>query len=151
MGYYFIKRIPLVLIMVFGWALALSAQSNHRPSWIKNPPKPKKGNFYYRVTVAEGKNYENAYTKAFAMAIYESYSRLEGIAVSLNSSEDDIERGVTESISTVPGQMRLPINKVCEYEESRTSSMGIKLFVLWQVANDALVDPQFEDFNKCDK
>lgn len=145
------KKLTLVLVMVFGWALTLSAQSNHYPSWVKNPPKPKRGNFYYRVTAAEGKDYENAYTKAFAMAIYESYSRLEGIAVSVNSSENDIENSVSESISTVSGQMRLPINKVCEYEESRTSSMGVKLYVLWQVADNALVDPQFEDFNKCDK
>jgi hypothetical protein len=145
------KRIPLVLIMVFVWALALSAQTTQRPSWTKNPPKPKKGNFYYRVTVAEGRDYESAYTKAFAMAIYESYSRLEGIPVSINSSEEDIEKSIAESISTISGQMRLPINKVCEYEESRTSAMGIKLFVLWQVAHSALEDPMFEDFNKCDK
>ena len=82
------------MILMFGWALSLSAQSNHRPSWIKNPPKPKKGNFYYRITTAEGKDYENAYTKAFAMAVYESYSRLEGIPVSINSSENDIEKSI---------------------------------------------------------
>ncbi len=145
------KRLPLFLLLVFGWALALSAQTSHRPSWIKNPPKPKKGNFYYRVTIAEGKDYESAYTKAFAMAVYESYSRLEGIAVSINSSEDEIEKSIAESISTIPGQMRLPINKVCEFEESKTSAMGVKLYVLWQVANNALEDPLFENFNKCDK
>ena len=145
------KRPLLVLLMVFGWALALSAQTSHRPSWIKSPPKPKKGNFYYRVTVAEGADYEKAYTKAFAMAVYESYSRLEGIAVSINSSEDEIEKSIGESITTVSGQMRLPINKVYEFEERRTSAMGVKLYVLWQVANNALEDPLFEDFNKCDK
>lgn len=144
------KKLILSVMLTIGWVLALNAQPSSHPKWIDNPPTPKKGNFYYRVTMAEGRDYNSAYSKAFAMAVYESYSRLKGIAVSVNASEDDIEKKVTDAITTVSGgQMQLPLNKVCEYEEKTTSSMGVRLYVLWQVANNALDDPQFENFNKC--
>lgn len=131
-----------------GWALEANAQA---PYWVKRLPTPKSGNFYYRVTIAEGRNYKDAYAEAFAMAIYESYSKLSGIAVTIGSDQQSIKDGIIEAISTIgEGQMRLPINKVCEYEERVVTSSKIRLYVLWQVANSALVDPQFEDFNKCE-
>lgn len=131
-----------------GWALVSSAQA---PYWVKRLPIPKSGNFYYRVTIAEGRNYKDAYAEAFAMAVYESYSKLSGIAVTIGSDQQSIKEGVVEAISSADeGQMRLPINKVCEYEERLVTSNKIRLFVLWQVANNALDDPQFENFNKCD-
>ena len=134
--------------MVVGWALASNAQA---PYWVKRLPTPKSGNFYYRVTIAEGRNYKDAYAEAFAMAIYESYSKLKGVAVSINSDRQSIKDGVLEAISSADnGQMQLPINKVCEYEERTVTSSKIRLYVLWQVANSALVDPRFEDFDKCE-
>lgn len=142
------KRLFLAMVLVMGWALTSNAQA---PYWVKRLPVPKSGNFYYRVTIAEGRNYKDAYTEAFAMAIYESYSKLKGISVSINSDQQTIKEGVVEAISTVDeGQMRLPINKVCEYEERVITSNKIRLYVLWQVANSALVDPKFEDFYKCE-
>lgn len=131
-----------------GWALEINAQA---PYWIKRLPVPKSGNFYYRVTIAEGRNYKDAYAEAFAMAVYESYSKLSGIAVSIGSDQQSIKDGVVEAISTIEdGQMRLPINKVCEYEERVVTSNKVRLYVLWQVANNALDEPQFENFNKCE-
>lgn len=131
-----------------GWALEANAQA---PYWVKRLPKPKSGNFYYRVTIAEGRNYKDAYAEAFSMAVYESYSKLSGIAVSIGSDQQSIKEGVVEAISTIEeGQMRLPINKVCEYEERVVTSNKVRLYVLWQVANNALDEPQFENFNKCE-
>lgn len=142
------KRLMLIMALVMGWALASNAQA---PYWVKKMPTPKSGNFYYRVTIAEGRNYKDAYAEAFAMAIYESYSKLSGIAVSIGSDQQSIKEGVVDAISTVDeGQMRLPINKVCEYEERVITSNKLRLYVLWQVANSVLTDPQFENFNKCE-
>lgn len=142
------KRFVLIAVLVMGWALASSAQA---PYWVKRLPVPQSGNFYYRVTIADGRNYKDAYAEAFAMAIYESYSKLKGVAVSINSDQQTIKDGVLEAISSADnGQMQLPINKVCEYEERTVTSNKIRLYVLWQVANSALADPQFEDFNKCE-
>ena len=130
-----------------GLAFKMGAQT---PYWVKNLPKPTSGNFYYRVTMAEGKTYKEAYTDSFAMAIYESYSKLSGVSVKINSEEETIKEGVMQSISSDAGFMQLPINKVCEYEEKLRTSNKIRLYVLWQVANSALVDPQFESFTKCE-
>ena len=142
------KRLVLIVALVMGWALVSIAQA---PYWVNRLPVPKSGNFYYRVTIAEGRNYKDAYAEAFAMAVYESYSKLSGIAVTIGSDQQAIKEGVVEAISTAnEGQMRLPINKVCEYEERVVTSNKIRLYVLWQVANSALADPQFENFNKCD-
>ena len=142
------KRIVVILALIMGWALASNAQT---PYWVRRLPVPKSGNFYYRVTIAEGRNYKDAYAEAFAMAVYESYSRLSGIAVSIGSDEQSIKDGVVEAISTIEeGQMRLPINKVCEYEERVVTSNKVRLYVLWQVANNAIDAPQFENFNKCE-
>lgn len=141
------KRICLFFVLLMVWALESNAQT---PYWVKRLPKPKSGNFYYRVTIAEGSNYKEAYAQAFAMAVYESYSKLKGIAVNINSDQQTIKEGIEDAISTAdPGQMRLPINKVCEYQEKPVTSRNIRLYVLWQVANNALEDPQFEEFNKC--
>lgn len=142
------KRAVVILTLILGWALVSNAQA---PYWVKRLPVPKSGSFYYRVTVAEGRNYKDAYAEAFAMAVYESYSKLKGIAVNINSDQQTIKEGVVDAISSAdPGQMRLPINKVCEYEERVVTSNKTRLYVLWQVANSALEDPRFEYFNKCE-
>lgn len=142
------KRLMLIMALTMAWALSSNAQA---PYWVKRLPTPRSGNFYYRVTVAESRNYKEAYAEAFAMAIYESYSKLKGIAVSIDSDQQTIKEGIVETISSSDnGQMRLPINKVCEYEERVVTSNKIRLYVLWQVANSAALDPQFEIFNKCD-
>ena len=143
-----VRRIIATIVLAMAWALVSNAQA---PYWVKRLPAPKSGNFYYRVTIAEGRTYKDAYAEAFAMAIYESYSKLKGIAVNINSDQQTIKDGVVDAISTIDeGQMRLPINKVCEYEERVITSNKIRLYVLWQVANNALTDPQFENFNKCE-
>ncbi len=142
------KRLFFSMLFITTWALAANAQA---PYWVKHVPSAKNGNFYYRVTVAEGNDYLDAYSQAFAMAVYESYSKLRGIAVDINSSQQSIKESVAEAVSSPQcEQMRLPINKVCDYSERALTSGKLRLYVLWQVANSALEDPKFEDFNKCE-
>lgn len=142
------KRLLFILFIATTWALPVSAQA---PYWVNRPPIPKCGNFYYRVTVVEGNDYLDAYSEAFAMAVFESYSKLRGIAVDINSSQQSIKEGIAEAVSSPQNvQMRIPINKVCDYSERALTSGKLRLYVLWQVANNALEDPKFEDFNKCE-
>lgn len=143
------KRFTFLFAMVFVWALAISAQTKP-PRWIKHLPKPSKhGNYYYRVTSAEGRTYQEAYTKAFNTAIYESYSKISGISTNINGTQES-NNEVHDVITTDPSQVKLPINKVCEYEERVITTGRKKLYVLWQVANSALEDPKFDDYDKCD-
>lgn len=142
------RRFLFVITIIMTWVFEINAQV---PYWVKRVPTPKSGNFYYRVTIAEGRNYKDAYAEAFAMAVYESYSKLTGIGVNINTSnQQTIKNGVIDAISTDSGQVKLPINKVCEYEERVVTSNRIKLYVLWQVANNSLDDPEFENFTKCE-
>lgn len=141
------RRIALITMLFIGWALECNAQ---RPYWVKKLPETNNGNFYYRATMAEGYTYKDAYAEAFAIAIYESYSKLVGVKVQINSDEKTIKEGVMAAISSVDDYIQLPINKVCEYEERVGTSNKIRLYVLWQVADNALIDPKFENFTKCE-
>lgn len=133
------------------WGLGLSAQTivYNRPHWITNPPvAKKKAAYYYRVTYAEARTYQEAYSKAFATAILESAWKL-GVAVDVNSNAESLQRDIVQSINVDNRQMKIPVNKVCEYHEERASSMNICLYVLWQVAKYGNVDPEFDDYCNC--
>ena len=142
----------LLFVIILGWALNLNAQSYtgfDSPRWAKQIPTPKEGkNFYYRVTISEGKTYDDAYATAYAMAIYESYSKLLGIDVKINSDLESIKDGVSHVITTNPDTMRLPINKVCVkiYQTHKRVEKPILLYVLWQVASTTLEDVIFENY-----
>lgn len=143
------KRL-VFLLMTMVWAFNLSAQTivPNRPSWITHlPVAKKKAGYYYRVTTAEARTYQQAYSKAFATAILESAWKM-GVAVDVNSNAEAIQQNISESINVDNRQMRIPLNKVCEFVEE-TASMDIRIFVLWQVAKSGNVDPQFDDFCNC--
>ena len=51
----FLLIIIAILMPAFGWALGM-------PKWVKHLPQAGNDTYYYRVTKAEGENYELAYT-----------------------------------------------------------------------------------------
>lgn len=120
------------------------------PAWINRVPSSNSETFYYRVTQAEGKDYNEAYTKAFAMAVLESQWKL-GVRVHKNDNFEEIQNNISNSINVEIKNMNLPINKVCEYEKNMGSSNKIRLYVLWQVARYGNEEPNFEEFTNCDR
>lgn len=122
----------LLLIFFITMAAGLQAQ---RPSWTTQLPSSIGKPFYYRTTSAEGANYDEAYSKAFAKAIEESAWKM-GVAVK-------------DGTQIVGQSMRIPMNKVCEYEEKLTGRVGVRVYLLWQVARNGISDPDFEEFNNC--
>lgn len=118
------------------------------PYWVGQLPKSQNKTYYYRVTKAEGKTYEEAYTKAFSMAILESSWKL-GVIVDPTATEQTIEQTITSSLNIQNDVLVLPLNKVCEYEMKTGNK--ITLYVLWQVARYGNVEPRFEDFTECEK
>ena len=118
------------------------------PYWVTNIPKSTSNTYYYRVTKAEGKSYEDAYTKAFAMAILESSWKL-GVTVNPSASAQTVEQSISSALNIENDAMVLPLNKVCEYEMK--AGTKITLYILWQVARYGNVDPVFEDFSECEK
>ena len=136
----------LVLFLTFlmpalGWALGM-------PSWVKHLPKANNDTYYYRVTKAEGKDYEQAYTKAFSMAILESQWKL-GVKVSKQDDAKTIEESLKQDLTLKSSNMNLPMNKVCEYEQASPNG-GIILYCLWQVATYGNVKAEFENYLDCE-
>ncbi len=143
-----ILRLSYTVIGIFVLNI-LHAQIATTPYWVTKLPKAETENYYYRVTTAEGKDYNEAYTKAFSFAILESQWKL-GVKVKKAEDVNQIEKGLTESINVQSQNMNLPLNKVCEYIEPIHTSKGVRLYVLWQVARYGNVDPKFKDFTECE-
>ena len=142
------KRAVLFIVFV-GWAFVLSAQPSRLPSWITKKPKPSNTTYYYRVTLGEGINYDKAYANAFAKAILESSWKL-GVPVDNQDDLKTVEDGVYDNITIGKTQMNLALNKVCEHMEPLQAKVGVKVYILWQVASSGLVSPFFDDFNDCE-
>lgn len=141
-------RIVIITIMVLlsptiAWAIG-------EPVWLKHLPKPNNDTYYYRVTKAEGHTYEEAYTKAFSMAILESQWKI-GVKVNKSSNLQTIEETITSDLNLQSSNMILPLNKVCEYEKASPNiSNGVVLYILWQVARYGNVKTEFEDYLDCE-
>lgn len=129
------------LLPTFTWAIGM-------PSWVKHLPKAGNETYYYRVTKAEGADYEQAYTKAFSMAILESQWKL-GVKLTKTEDVQTIENTLQQDLSLKSSNMNLPINKVCEYEQT-SSNGGVLLYCLWQVATYGNVKAEFENFLDCE-
>lgn len=141
-------RIVIITIMVLlsptiAWAIG-------EPVWLKHLPKPNNDTYYYRVTKAEGKTYEEAYTKAFSMAILESQWKI-GVKVTKSNNLQTIEETITSDLNLRSSNMNLPLNKVCEYEKASPNiANGVVLYILWQVARYGNVKTEFEDYLDCE-
>lgn len=133
--------ISLFLMPAFGWALGM-------PKWIKHLPKAGNDTYYYRVTKAEGSTYEDAYIKAFSMAILESQWKL-GVKVTKTEDSRTIEQSLQKDLTLKSSNMNLPMNKVCEYEQASPNG-GIILYCLWQVASYGNVKAEFENYLDCE-
>jgi hypothetical protein len=130
-------------------ALSASAQTSALPSWVKHLPKaPRKAMYYYRVTTAEARTYEQAYAKAFATAIQESRWKM-GVVVDLNASEEQYANDILTNINVQSSQIRLQLNKACEHIATNSYNMNTRVYILWQVAKYGNVDPQFDEFTDC--
>lgn len=141
-------RIVIITIMVLlsptiAWAIG-------EPVWLKHLPKPNNDTYYYRVTKAEGQTYEEAYTKAFSMAILESQWKI-GVKVNKSDNLQTIEKTITSDLNLQSSNMILPLNKVCEYEKASPNiANGVVLYILWQVARYGNVKTEFEDYLDCE-
>lgn len=125
----------------FTWALGI-------PRWVKHLPKPSDDTYYYRVTKADAKTYNDAYVRAFSMAILESQWKM-GVKMDKDNDLHSIEQTINADLNIRNSTMNLPINKVCEYEQASPNG-GIILYLLWQVASYGNVKPNFEPYLDCE-
>ena len=140
------------IVFLLAVAMNMTAQPGRmKPYWITQLPVANTQNhYYYRVTMAEGTSYDNAYAKAFAKAIMEAKWKI-GVRVDFSDDISSLENSVTEGISVGHQSVEIPMNKVCDFWEEVHDRTGnsIRIYVLWQVAEDASHCPKFDDFTKC--
>lgn len=139
------KFLNLILCVFLSTGIALPMG---KPSWIKKLPKPTNSTYYFRVTKADGKNYEEAYKKAFSMSILES-SWKRGLEVTPDADSKTIEETINSNLNLKGIPENIAINKVCEYDEFSPNG-GIMLYILWQVAETGIRIPKFDDFTECE-
>lgn len=142
-------RLTFLLFILLCWALGVNAQHDNFPSWVSKRPVSEKKSYYYRVTIGEGENYDKAYAKAFARAIMESSWKL-GVEVKTTDDLQTIENNITSNVEVVSSRMTLPMNKVCEYIEPLSGRMGVRIYILWQVARQGNIAPDFDEFLNCE-
>lgn len=145
------KRLLSILLLCLPIA-AFAQIDRDMPQWVTQiPPANPQKHFYYRVTMGEGENYDKAYANAFAKVIMEAKWKL-GARVNVSDDMAALEGQVTSAINIEEQSMSIPINKVCDYWEEfhpGTSKKQIRLYILWQVADDGRFEPRFEDFTNC--
>lgn len=120
-----------------------------KPSWIYTTPIHGNKTYCYKVTQGEAKTYDEAYTKSLARAILETSWKISGVTVRVNDNLKSVEQDITETLETISKEVRIHINKVCEYTESPPGSMKIRVYVLWQIPSDGQVKPQFDTYDNC--
>lgn len=138
-----IRRIGLSIL---AYALFLSAYAGV-PPWVYVLPASGNNTYDYKVTQAEAKTYDEAYSKALARAILESSWKVSGVTVKVNDDLETIEQDITQSLESISKEVRLRINKVCEYSDRPSGSMQIRVYILWQVPKNDYTVPVFEPYN----
>lgn len=105
-----------------------------RPGWITNTPTAAQGaNYYYRVAEASDRNAETARRKAYDNAV-EASVHAHGIARELRT--DSVGAA---TVSQRPVQFRLPMDLVCEHRVDLIERAGVRVWLLFRVANSANV------------
>ncbi len=137
-----------IWLALFACAFAMGAYAN-KPSWIYQTPISNNETYDYKVTIGEANTYDEAYTKALARAILETSWKVSGVTVKVNDDLTHIENDITQTLETISKEVRLHINKVCEYSDRPASSMRVRVYILWQVQADRYTTPKFDQF-KCE-
>ena len=138
-----LRRIGLSILT---YALFLSAYAG-LPPWVYTMPVPGNNTYDYKVTQGEAKTYDEAYSKALARALLETSWKVSGVTVKVNDDLGKIEQDITQSLETISKEVRLQINKVCEYSDRPQGSMQVRVYILWQVPKDGYTVPVFESYN----
>lgn len=117
-----------------------------QPSWLYKLPKPGNKTYLYVVEYASGRTELEARNQAIIRVFQSNIMRL-GYRISSSEITEAVQKGKTfEDIAILH---RIPVNKVCEYTER--VAQGYQSYVLCQVAKDANIRPNWDDFTKCSR
>jgi hypothetical protein len=135
------KKQILVLFLV---VLSISGMAQKLPDWIINKPTPTNSTYLYVVESATGQTEMQARNRAIAEVFRSTAMRI-GQPIDSEEINRALQRGTEYYV--ISSQYNVPINKVCEYTDNKTSPC--RVYVLCQVAKAGNIHVEFDDFNAC--
>lgn len=124
--------------------IALSGTAQKLPDWIINKPTPTNNTYLYVVESATGQTELQARNRAIAEVFRSTAMRI-GQPIDSKEINRALQSGTEYYV--IASQYDIPINKVCEYTDNKTSPC--RVYVLCQVAKAGNIHVEFDDFNAC--
>lgn len=139
--------------MLFG-AITLTATAQmtrkpqFRPDWVFEAPRPSNGTYLYVVEHGEGNTKREALNQAIGR-IFQSTANRIGQPISSDEINKAVQAGTDYEV--IARNMKVPINKVCEFPIQDTLTNSWTMYVLCQVAKAGNIVPEFEATDECTK
>ncbi len=142
----------LLLLLCIGMALAASAQMTRRPrfrpDWVFQAPRPTNGTYLYVVEHGEGFTKREALNQALGRVFQSTANRI-GTAISTDEVNRAVQSGTDYEV--IARNMKVPINKVCEFPVQDSVTNMWTMYILCQVAKAGNIVPEFEATDECTK
>lgn len=142
----------LVLFLLAGFAYTVYAYTRprpvFRPDWTFQAPRPGNGTYLYVVEQGEGNTQREARTQALGRVFQSTANRL-GQAISTYEINQAVQAG--SDFEVIAQNMKVPINKVCEFSIQNAETNTWTMYVLCQVAKAGNIQPEFETTGECTK
>ena len=133
------------LIFTFVLAVfAVSCMAQKLPDWIINKPTPTNNTYLYVVESATGQTEMQARNRAIGEVFRSTAMR---IGQPFDSEEINLALQRGTEYYVISSQYNIPINKVCEYTDNKTSPC--RVYVLCQVAKAGNIRVEFDEFTSC--
>lgn len=143
------------LILLFLGCLCLTAvaqatrpRPHFRPDWVFQAPRPGNGTYLYVVEHGEGRTKREAINQALGRVFQSTANRI-GQAISTEEINKAVQAGT--DFEVIARNMKVPINKVCEFPVQDTLTNSWTMYVLCQVAKAGNITPEFEATDECTK
>lgn len=145
------KKIFYLLIAFCGVVMTTYAQMRKpvfRPDWVFEAPRPSNGTYLYVVEHGEGNTKREALNQALGRVFQSTANRI-GQAISTDEINKAVSAGTDYEV--IARNMKVPINKVCEFPVQDTITNSWTMYVLCQVARTGNITPEFEATDECTK
>lgn len=135
------KEIVLTIVLLM---IGIVSSAQKLPDWIINKPTPTNSTYLYVVESATGQTEMQARNRAIGEVFRTTAMRI-GQPIDSEEINRALQKGTEYYV--ISSQYNVPINKVCEYTDNKTSPC--RVYVLCQVAKAGNIRVEFDDFNAC--
>ncbi len=135
-----------LLVIVSMSVMGQPRKPEYRPDWVYNTPHPGNATYLYVVEHGEGATKREALNQAIARVFQSTANRI-GQFVSTDEINRAVQAGTNYDV--IGRNMKVPVNKVCEFALQDHTNYSWTVYVLCQVAKAGNITPEFEDCDLC--